>query len=81
VIDCRKGGSSKAQTMANQYSGMTVNERLYVSGLMEEFDKAVQERDVDRICRILSSVELADENIGPVLDQLGIPDRSRAAVT
>jgi hypothetical protein len=67
--------------MANQYAGMTVNERLYVSGLMEEFDTAVQERDIDRIRLILSSVELADENIGPVLEQLGISDRVKAAVT
>lgn len=67
--------------MANQYAGMTVNERLYVSGLMEEFDTAVQERDIDRIRLILSSVGLADENIGPVLEQLGIPDRFKAAVT
>ena len=49
---------------------MTVNERLYVSGLMDEFDKAVEERDVDRIRGILSHVELTDESIEPILERL-----------
>jgi hypothetical protein len=58
--------------MENKYAGMTVNERLYVSGLMDEFDKAVEERDVERICRILSNVELTEESIRPILEQLGL---------
>ena len=58
--------------MENKYSGMTVNERLYVSGLMDEFDKAVEERDVERIRSILSNVELTEESIRPILEQLGL---------
>lgn len=58
--------------MGNKYRGMTVNERLYVSGLMEEFDKAVEERDVERVRRILSNVELTEESIKPILEQLGL---------
>ncbi len=58
--------------MEKKYAGMTVNERLYVSGLMDEFDKAVKERDVERIRSILSNVELTEESIRPILEQLGL---------
>lgn len=58
--------------MENKYSGMTVNERLYVSGLMDEFDEAVAEQDVGRIRSILSNVDLTEESIGPILKQLGL---------
>lgn len=58
--------------MENKYRGMTVNERLYVGGLMDEFDKAVEERDVERVRRILSDVELTEESIRPILEQLGL---------
>jgi len=58
--------------MKNQYAAMTVNERLYVSGLMEEFDKAVGERNADEAARILKKVELTDESIKPILEQLGL---------
>lgn len=55
-----------------KYAGMTVNERLYVSGLVDEFDKAVNELDVERIRLILSNVELTEESIKPILEQLGL---------
>lgn len=58
--------------MEKKYSGMTVNERLYVSGLINQFDKAVRERDVDRIRSILGDVELTEESIRPILEQLGL---------
>lgn len=58
--------------MEKKYSGMTVNERLYVGGLMDEFDKAVEERDVERIRGILSNVELTEESIKPILEHLGL---------
>lgn len=51
---------------------MTANERLFVSGLMDEFDKAVEARNVDRIRSILNDVELTGESIGPVLEQMGL---------
>lgn len=58
--------------MENKYSGMTVNERLYVSGLMDEFDNAVEERDIERVCSILMNIELTEESIGPILEKLGL---------
>lgn len=56
--------------MENKYAGMSVNERLYVSGLIDEFDKAVEDRDLDRVRSILSNVELTEESIRPILEQL-----------
>lgn len=58
--------------MENKYAGMTVNERLFVSGLMDEFDRAVEARDFDRIRSILRDVELTEESIAPILEQLGL---------
>ena len=47
--------------MDNKYAGMTVNERLYVSGLIDEFDRAVSEKNTDAVVRILKEVELTEE--------------------
>jgi len=58
--------------MDNKYAGMTVNERLYVSGLIDDFDKAVEKRDVAKVISILREVELTDESIGPILQSLDL---------
>ncbi len=57
--------------MDNKYAGMTVNERLYASGLMNECDKAVIEKNIAEVVRILNEVELTDENIKPILESWG----------
>ena len=49
---------------------MTVNERLYVSGLMDEFDEAVKNKNIDRVRSILKEVELTEESIKPILEKL-----------
>jgi len=54
-----------------KYKGMTVNERLYVSGYMDEYDKAVKEKDINKIIEILEKVELNEISIKPILEQLG----------
>ena len=46
-----------------KYSGMTVNERLYVSGLMEKYQEAVKQKDIDAAISILKAVDLGEENI------------------
>jgi hypothetical protein len=40
---------------------MTVNERLFVSGLMAQFDDAARGRDRTAMVAILSQLELADQ--------------------
>lgn len=42
------------------YEGMTVNERLFVAGLLELFDRAALARDRDRMIGLLKQVESVD---------------------
>ena len=58
--------------MPSKYAAMTVNERLAESGLIDEFYKSVEKRDVERVCAILGTVELTEEAIKPILKQLGL---------
>lgn len=56
----------------NKYSGMTVNERLYASGLIDDFDKFVAEKNVKKVRLILKSVELNEVNIITILEHYGL---------
>ena len=56
------------------YSGMTVNERLHVSGLMHRYDEAVEKKDKDEAILILKSVDLGEENIRDILKFDGLID-------
>jgi hypothetical protein len=58
--------------MDTKHAGMTVNERLYASGLMDGCDKAVSEKNTTEVVRILKEVELTDENIRPILESWGL---------
>jgi hypothetical protein len=58
--------------MDTKYGGMTVNERLYVSGLLNDFDIAVKEKNVDKVISILQKVELTKGNIDPILEEHGL---------
>lgn len=46
---------------------MTVNERLYHSGLMDDFDKAIKLRDMQKAKSILDRLELGEENVKAIL--------------
>jgi hypothetical protein len=59
--------------MDNKYAGMTVNERLYVSGLMGKFDEAVKQKNSEKVRAILEKVELTEASIKPILDRLELP--------
>ena len=50
---------------------MTVNERLHLSGKLEKFDKAVVQKNVKEVVKILRSVDLKMESIIPILESFG----------
>lgn len=59
--------------MDDKYRGMTVNERLFVSGEIDAFDIAVRENNKEEVVRILSKVEITDVTaIEEILLSLGI---------
>ena len=49
--------------MNGDYLSMTVNERLYEAGLLEEFERARSDWNVLRLRQILSDIELPDYDI------------------
>ncbi len=55
-----------------KFTGMTVNERIYLSGLIDEFDEAVEKKNADRVRSILEKVELSEDSIKPILEELGL---------
>ncbi len=59
-------------------SAMTVNERLFVSGLLGDFDEAVAQRDIPELERILTSLYLEPENIRAVISQVLAPSNGAA---
>jgi len=58
--------------MDDENKAMTVNERLYVSGLMDAFDKAVEERNVQEVRAILEKIGLTELSIVPILKRWGL---------
>ena len=58
--------------MHDKYAGMTVNERLYVSGLIKGFDCAVERKSTKDVVSILKKVELTEKSIKPILERLGL---------
>lgn len=72
-LDCKVQANSlisqleNALVPQNQYGGMTVNERLVIANKMNEFDDAINSKDIPKITEILRSVELSDSNINAIL--------------
>lgn len=57
-----------------KYDGMTVNERLFSSGLINEFDEAVKVKDINKIIEILRTIKIDDYSIKDVLISFGLID-------
>ena len=55
-----------------EYSGMTVNERLVVSGLIKQFDDAKKRKDKEAIIDILERVEIDKKSIDSILKEVGL---------
>ena len=52
---------------------MTVNERLFLSGRMDEFDALVRAKDVNGLKALLKDVEITDEsNVRAIIESLGL---------
>lgn len=57
-----------SKIMTNRkYGGMTVNERLYVAGLLDEYYKAIEKKDILSVKKILSKVDIDGENVTAIL--------------
>jgi hypothetical protein len=52
------------------YGGMTINERLVVSGLIDEFDAAARRRDRDATMAILRKVALTEKGAAHTADAI-----------
>lgn len=51
---------------------MTVNERLYVGGFVNDFDSALKQKKVEEIKAILKKIALNEDSIFEVLISLGL---------
>ena len=56
----------------SRFSGMTVNERLYAGGLMNDFDSYLKQKDIEGMKSILKKVELNENSILEIIDSLKI---------
>ena len=55
--------------MSDKYLGMTINERLYACDKINEFDQAVEEKDVEKIKTILKEVEVDEASIQAIIKE------------
>lgn len=61
--------------MDNRYKGMTVNERLYISGLIDEFEEEIRNKNISKIILILEKVEITDKVlIDDILKQFSLSE-------
>jgi hypothetical protein len=58
----------RKQLTKEEICGMTVNERLYLSGLLDDFEKAAKRRDEAELKSILEKVHLNSESIKAIIE-------------
>jgi len=64
------------QEHTESYAGMTVNERLFASTLMDDFDAAARRRDRAQMISILVRVDLSKKDAARSVDTiLATPQR------
>ena len=49
---------------------MTVNERLYVAGLTDDFETCLKQKDFEGIKSILKKVELNEDSVVEIINSL-----------
>ncbi len=52
------------------YAGMTVNERLYLSGQLKEFDAAIDCKDKAKLIEILRDIEVDEPSIQKTVERV-----------
>ena len=60
--------------MQYKFSGMTVFKRLYVAGLMNDFEICLKQKDFEGIKSILKKVELNEDSIIEIINSLALRD-------
>jgi hypothetical protein len=68
-VQARRDMTRKIETPKN-YSGLTVNERLYVSGMLDKFDDAARNRNRDTMISMLQHVALPENYAARWVDTL-----------
>ena len=58
------------QKQIESYAGMTVNERLFHSKLMDDFDAAARRRDREKMNAILVKVDLNETEAAWIVDTM-----------
>jgi len=56
--------------MGKIHGGMTINERLAELGLFEEWDRAVADRDRERMIKVMLKVELSEKQAESTVDTI-----------
>lgn len=54
------------------FRGMTVNGRLFLSGLMDNFDLAKERHDKNGLVEILRQLEVDEQSIKKILEDSGV---------
>lgn len=57
-------------TSREELKGMTTNERLFVTGMMNAFDEAVRERDSGKVRSILRSIFVDEASIENIVSNI-----------
>lgn len=50
--------------------GMTVNERLYHTGLLNEFDEAISQKNIPKLKFVLKKLYFSSKDIQDMIEQL-----------
>jgi len=58
------------ELIEREASGMTVNERLFVTGSLQAFDDAIARKDRATLREILRRHFLSEENVTRIVDQV-----------